>query len=505
MHTFGNRRAIAIGRRKPPVRDALPVPAPGVGQPAREVFLAVSASCMVPPMPVILRRAGAFAGWLTVVVGIALTGCASAPPSGGGASSPRAPGAIDPGRDGPEASPPSGLDQVPDAAPRVEPIRSGGPNKPYEVFGRGYVPFTQDRAFSERGLASWYGRKFQGKPTASGEIYDMYAMTAAHPTLPIPSYARVRNPVNNREIVVRVNDRGPFHPGRVIDLSYTAALKLDLLRAVGPVEVERITYEDIRTGAWRRPADVDGTRLAASAGASSTNDATSAAGLQRDGAAGAAMSRVDPGIERSIPSGEARDPAAAEPKPIAAREPRVARAPATGSSVARVAGTAAVAVPSDLQGALVSATTLGADAANDTSAEGAGNREREPLRPQAGATTVASSQAPLMSASTPPLIDPAAMSRAAPVADGPPGQAYTRPARGYWVQLGAFRERDGATALQRRATGALEALSPLLAVFNESAWFRLQAGPYASREEARGAADSIRAALQLMTVIVERR
>ena len=111
--------------------------------------------------------------------------------------------------------------------PKVESIRSGGPNKPYEVFGREYVPFTQDRAFRERGLASWYGRKFQGRPTASGEIYDMYAMTAAHPTLPIPSYARVRNPANGREIVVRVNDRGPFHPGRIIDLSYTAALKLD--------------------------------------------------------------------------------------------------------------------------------------------------------------------------------------------------------------------------------------------------------------------------------------
>jgi rare lipoprotein A len=158
----------------------------------------------------------------------------------------RSPGNIDPGRDGPEAAPPGGLDRVPDAAPRVEPIRSGGPNKPYEVFGREYVPFTQDRAFRERGLASWYGRKFQGRPTASGEIYDMYAMTAAHPTLPIPSYARVRNPANGREIIVRVNDRGPFHPGRIIDLSYTAALKLDLLRGVAPVEVERITYEDIR-------------------------------------------------------------------------------------------------------------------------------------------------------------------------------------------------------------------------------------------------------------------
>jgi len=82
----------------------------------------------------------------------------------------------------------------------------------------------------------------------------MYAMTAAHATMPIPSYARVRNPANGREVVVRINDRGPFHPGRVIDLSYTAALKLDLLRGVAPVEVERLTAEQIRSGAWKRDA-----------------------------------------------------------------------------------------------------------------------------------------------------------------------------------------------------------------------------------------------------------
>ena len=485
-------------------------------------------------MPVILRRAGAFAGWLTVVVGIALAGCASAPPGKGGASSPRTPGAIDPGRDGPEASPPSGLDQVPDAAPRVEPIRSGGPNKPYEVFGRGYVPFTQDRAFRERGLASWYGRKFQGRPTASGEIYDMYAMTAAHPTLPIPSYARVRNPVNNREIVVRVNDRGPFHPGRIIDLSYTAALKLDLLRAVGPVEVERITYEDIRTGAWRRNAEVDGLRIAASAAASSVSDGSSA-NPPNDGAAAGVTTGSGPTAEGSIPRGEARDAAPVEPKPSAVIEPRVARAPATGSSGGRVARTVPVAVPSDLQGALVSASTVGAETPKVAPAESAGSGETVSLPPRSTAlagtsiavqppsdptASMAGSGAASMATSTTTSTTSATASSStdagtraavpagairASIADGPPAQAYTRPARGYWVQLGAFRERGGAAALQRRATGALEALSPLLAVFNEAAWFRLQAGPYASREEARGAADSIRAALQLATVIVERR
>ena len=159
---------------------------------------------------------------------------------------------VNPGRDGPEASPPSGLERTPDAEPRVEPLRSGGPNKPYEVLGESYTPLTSDRALRESGLASWYGRKFHGKPTASGEPYDMYAMTAAHKTMPIPSYARVRNPANGREVIVRVNDRGPFAPGRVIDLSYTAALKLGLLGGVAPVVVERITHDEIRAGLWRR-------------------------------------------------------------------------------------------------------------------------------------------------------------------------------------------------------------------------------------------------------------
>ncbi len=137
--------------------------------------------------------------------------------------------------DGPEASPPPGLMLVPDALPQLEPVRTGGPNKPYAVLGQAYTPLLGDPVLVERGLASWYGRKFHGRPTASGETYNMYAMTAAHKTMPLPSYARVHNPANGRAVVLRINDRGPFHPGRVIDLSYTAALKLDLLRGIAPV------------------------------------------------------------------------------------------------------------------------------------------------------------------------------------------------------------------------------------------------------------------------------
>ncbi|MBI3367234.1 MAG: septal ring lytic transglycosylase RlpA family protein [Burkholderiales bacterium] len=177
--------------------------------------------------------------WLLTVA--LLAGCAS-----------RAPRVPDIERDGPEARPPIDLHLVPDAVPRLEPLRLGGPNKPYEVAGQRFAPLLDDPAISERGLASWYGRKFHGRPTANGETYDMYAMTAAHRTMPIPSYARVRNPANDREVIVRINDRGPFHPDRVIDLSYTAALKLGLLGGVAPVVVERLTNEAIRNGRWRR-------------------------------------------------------------------------------------------------------------------------------------------------------------------------------------------------------------------------------------------------------------
>lgn len=290
----------------------------------------------------------------------------------GCASGPKSPAPL-PGRDGPAAEIPADLARVPDAEPRVEPIRSGGPNKPYEVLGRSYTPLARDVPLREKGLASWYGRKFHGRKTASGEIYDMHAMTAAHKTMPLPSYARVRNPANGREIIVRVNDRGPFVAGRIIDLSYTAALKLDLLRGVAPVEVERLRFDEIRSGAWRR-----------------------------DG----------------------------PPRPVEPAPAEVAVAPP------------AIELP------------------------------RTPDTAEAGD-------------------------------GGPP--AATPPARGFWVQLGAFRERGGAEDFQQRVAVELDWLAPRMAVFSDAPLFRLQAGPYASRDEAQGAAQRVREALQLVPVIVERR
>ena len=312
--------------------------------------------------------------WLVATVALlaVLAGCASAPKSGA---------------DGVPAEVPGDLLATPDAIPKIEVIKPGGANKPYEVLGRSYTPQTRDVPVSEKGIASWYGKKFHGRRTASGEIYNMYAMTAAHPTMPLPSYARVRNPANGREVVVRVNDRGPFVAGRVIDLSYTAAAKLDITRGVAPVEVERITNEDIRSGAWKR-----------------------------DGG-------TEPVFANAVPS---QSPSSPSPPPPPAPAELMPVVPPPGST-----------------------------ARGGTSAE--------------------------------------------------PGRAYTAPARGHWVQLGAFRERGAAESFQQRVSTELDWLAPLMAVFADASLFRLQAGPYPSRDEALGAAQRVREALSLVPVVVERR
>ena len=131
--------------------------------------------------------------------------------------------------DGPGARLPD-LASIADAVPRREPLHRWA-NRPYERFGKRYVPLTRIGPFQQRGIATWYGKRFHGKSTSSGETYDMYKMSAAHPILPIPSFARVTNLATNKSIVVRINDRGPFHSGRLIDLSYTAAYKLGYVAA----------------------------------------------------------------------------------------------------------------------------------------------------------------------------------------------------------------------------------------------------------------------------------
>ena len=192
------------------------------------------------------RIRGVVLGAITL---LGLAGCASVPKPSARIEAPpktETPAAVSakPGGyyqdDGPGANPPSNLEAIPDAEPKSEPLHKFA-NNPYAVLGQSYVPDTSGKSYQARGIASWYGKKFHGQRTSSGERYDMYGMTAAHPTLPIPSYVRVTNAKNGKSVVVRINDRGPFHADRVIDLSYTAAYKLGIVNAgSGLVEVESI-------------------------------------------------------------------------------------------------------------------------------------------------------------------------------------------------------------------------------------------------------------------------
>lgn len=144
--------------------------------------------------------------------------------------------------------PPAGSTRIPDlpgdAIPRPEPRSKYGNGPVYEVLGKRYTVMPSSDGYRERGVASWYGKKFHGNLTSNRETYDMYAMTAAHKTLPLPTYVRVRNLRNNKSIVVRVNDRGPFVHNRIIDLSYSAALKLDMITdGTSLVEVTAINFD----------------------------------------------------------------------------------------------------------------------------------------------------------------------------------------------------------------------------------------------------------------------
>lgn len=357
--------------------------------------------CLLSSAPTVnaLRRGTGVAAWLALL-GV-LSGCASGPGSDrGAAQTARTPAGVPPvvarhpDRDGPPLNPPAELLAAAASEPRIEPIRAGGANKPYTVLGQRYTPEREDLAFRERGLASWYGTRFHGRRTASGELYSVYGLTAAHRTLPIPSYARVRHVASGKEVIVRINDRGPFHRERVIDLSYAAAHRLGITGGLSEVEIERLTFDEIRSGAWRR-----GTPL-------------------------------DPALPGS-PESEA--------------------------------------------GALASGRLDGGAAPLALNAEGA---------------------------SSPAAAPPAT----APVAAEPvPARAYTTAARGFWVQLAALTRRDGVERLQQRIATDLHALQPLLAVFQEASLFKLQVGPYASREQAHAAARHAQHALQLRPVVIERR
>ena len=197
---------------------------------------------------------------LLAFIVLALSACAAAPRSGGYYKD-----------DGPGERPPANLDQIADAEPKAEPLHRYA-NRPYQVFGKEYVPLAFVQPYRQRGVASWYGKKFHGQRTASGEPYDMYAMSAAHPMLPIPSYARVTRVATGRSVIVRINDRGPFHQGRMIDLSYAAALKLGFAH-LGSAEVE---LESIEPGQAVTPTQQAATTTPPAAATTAPDAATTA-------------------------------------------------------------------------------------------------------------------------------------------------------------------------------------------------------------------------------------
>lgn len=167
--------------------------------------------------------------------------------------------------DGPGEISQAELDRIPDAVPKAEPIRAAN-SRPYTALGRQFVPMREYQPYKQRGIASWYGKRYHGNLTASGERYDMYAMAAAHPILPIPSYVRVTNPENGRSVVLRVNDRGPFLHDRLIDVSYVAAHKLGIVaKGSGVVDVELI---DTRPETMARTAQPSAGASATAAGGS---------------------------------------------------------------------------------------------------------------------------------------------------------------------------------------------------------------------------------------------
>jgi peptidoglycan lytic transglycosylase len=229
------------------------------------------------------------------------------------ASEPKRPGFYS--EDGPPERVPPNLLSTPDAIPRDE-APNPYANRPYVALGRTYVPDVSNAPFHQRGIASWYGRQFQGNRTASGEQYDMFAMTAAHRTLPIPSYARVTNTHDGRSVIVRINDRGPFLRDRIIDLSYVAAARLGIAGpGSGEVEVERII------------AGSQIARAAAPSPAARPAAAPAAPAAQLPGAAAAAApADASAAVAFAVP------PAGSEPAPRALPDP--ALGPTAGAGAA---------------------------------------------------------------------------------------------------------------------------------------------------------------------------
>lgn len=420
--------------------------------------------CLVTPPP----TGGGLAGWrlglLSLVCGLYLTGCGHLNNRTAG-TEPREPQGgkvvvVPPYTgggyykdDGPGANPPEDLDAIPDAVPRQESVHPYA-NRIYKVKGKRYVPDLSGQPYKARGLASWYGRKFHGRATSSGEPYDMYAMSAAHRTLPIPSYARVTNVATGDSVVVRVNDRGPFHDDRVIDLSYTAAHKLGVLRQVTEVEVQHLSPEteiDAAPAMLSAAADAPEPELRAQPPGRTVSD-----GLPGEDAGAAIYLQVG-----AFASGQAADDMTIRLMQALGRViPGVLRLDEGELIKVQVGPFHSVAAADAAMELLLGAVDV------------------KPYR------FTAATQA-------------AAQKAGVETAENPAGPAGGEPAPvaepGYWLQLAAFGRAESAEALARRVRD--DAGVSAVEVLRESGLSKVQAGPYASVALADAASAQLTAVL----------
>ena len=430
--------------------------------------------------------------------------------------------------DGPGHHPMPPIETLVDAVPRAEPLHPRA-NRPYQVFGRDYVPLTERGEFREQGFASWYGRKFHGRPTSTGEPYDMYGMTAAHPTLPLPSYVRVTSLENGRSVVVRVNDRGPFLRGRVIDLSAAAAHRLGYLNAGSA----RVDVELIGTAATSEGQDAlallgpDG-NVRAGAGRAAVTASPGRPGspamvvlpvvqvrarfqpvplATADGVppSSSLQAPPPPGLPSSARSGEL--PAAATAAPVIL--PRVGMAeadpaavvrsipPVTGSATGPVSGSVAGSGAGSLAGSAIgsatgSATRPGAAIGGAPSVESVASASAGSVSGTGIRTSIAGT-----GTGTGTGTDTSPRAPVTPYATAPSLRDD-----GHFVQLAAFQSRAAADDARHRFGQALAGLDASLRIVEGAAVYRVQAGPYGDRRLANEAAARIHRATGLQPWIV---
>ncbi len=392
--------------------------------------------------------------------------------------------------DGPGIEPAPDHRAIPNAQPRREPLLTRA-NRPYVVFGRAYQPMTALVPYRQRGHASWYGRKFHGQKTASGEVYNMYSMTAAHPTLPIPSYVKVTNTRSGEQVVVRVNDRGPFLNDRLIDLSYTAAAKLGYVQAGSTeVEVELISWQDLGPAnpivqvaqvATAAPAALVAQSLA-SAGkpnASLPGPITPTGSDRASGASAAAgiPAKVDEVREErlQLEITVKQD----QGSPIDSAKASTDSVPPTALAANRPSASAELinpAIPGKLATAGKAAasgnTAVIGNAAATSQTAATGN----PAEPVSSAVLSAPSK----------TAAPGAVSANKPNLSQSGVHTY--------LQLGAFSAAESAESVRAKVRKDLEWIKHPIEIVNEAGLFKLRTGPFESREDANLVAEKIRVA-----------